>query len=106
MAVVIHTDVSTSRIHAVTLEGPFLLVGVIKSRSKWREKATGLKKEPNVTVFLPSVGALRSETHGNLPYLKGKRKRVSYASVVAAVSRRMIPPANEERIIGTLFRGS
>lgn len=104
MAVVIHTDVSTSCIHAVTLEGPFLLVGVIKSRSKWREKATGLKKEPNVTVFLPSVRALRSETHG--PYLKGKRDRVSYASVVAAVSRRAIPPANEERIIGTLFRGS
>lgn len=79
-------------------------MGVIKSRSKWREKTTGLKKEPNVTVFLPSVRALCSETHG--PYLKGKRKRVSYASVVAAVSRRVIPPANEERIIGTLFRGS
>lgn len=57
-----YTAASTERIHAATPEGSFLRVGVIKSQSNRGEKAAGLKKEPNVAIFLPGVTALCLET--------------------------------------------
>lgn len=57
-----YTAASTERIHAATPEGSFLRVGVIKSQSNRGEKGAGLKKEPNVAIFLPGVTALCLET--------------------------------------------
>ena len=57
-----YTAASTERIHAATPEGSFLRGGVIKSQSNRGEKAAGLKKEPNVAIFLPGVTALCLET--------------------------------------------
>lgn len=35
-------------------------MGVIKSRTNQREKAAGLKKEPNAAILLPGVAGVRA----------------------------------------------